>query len=87
MWYQIKALNPGSSFMCIFGNFIGCHGNGSQELIKNRGRVSTIFIKYLSETIFNVNEHGIDKDMTIYNVCDAKSTLICTYIYLCTSSY
>ena len=28
--YQIEALHCGSSFMCSFGTFSGCHGNGSQ---------------------------------------------------------
>ena len=38
MWYHIEALNRGSSFMCRFGGFSGCHGNGSHELSKNRGK-------------------------------------------------
>ena len=25
--------------MCSFGTFNGCHGNGSQELIKSRGKM------------------------------------------------
>ena len=31
-------------------------------------------------------KQGIDKDATICNVCNAQSTSICTYTYLCTSS-
>ena len=32
--------------MCSFGSFIGCHGNGSQELIKNKGKM-VIFVIYV----------------------------------------
>ena len=32
IWYHIEALNRGSSFMCRFGGFSGCHGNRSHEL-------------------------------------------------------
>ena len=40
IWYHhIEALNRGSSFMCRFGGFSGCHGNGSHELSKNRGKM------------------------------------------------
>ena len=39
IWYQIAAHNCGSSFVCSFGSFSGCHGNGSQELKKNRGKM------------------------------------------------
>ena len=39
MRYQIEALHCGSLFMCSFGTFNGCHGNGSQELIKNREKM------------------------------------------------
>ena len=35
IWYQIEAHNRGRSFVCSFGSFSGCHGNGSQELNKN----------------------------------------------------
>ena len=39
IWYHIEALNRGSSLMCRFGGFSGCHGNGSHELSKNRGKM------------------------------------------------
>ena len=39
MRYQIEALHSGSSFMCSVGTFNGCHGNNSQELIKNREKM------------------------------------------------
>ena len=31
VWYQIKALNRRSLFICSFSSFSGCHGNGSQQ--------------------------------------------------------
>ena len=31
MWYQIEALNRGSSFKCSFDRFSGCHGYGSKD--------------------------------------------------------
>ena len=39
IWYHIEALNRGSPFMCRFGGFSGCHGNGSHKLSKNRGKM------------------------------------------------
>ena len=39
IWYQIEAHNSGRSFVCSFGSFSGCHGNGSQELNKNWGKM------------------------------------------------
>ena len=36
MWYHIKALACGISFIGSFASFGGCHGNGGQELIQNR---------------------------------------------------
>ena len=39
IWYHSEALNRGSSFMCRFGGFSGCHGNGSHELSKVRGKM------------------------------------------------
>ena len=39
IWYQIEAHNRGNSFVCSFGSFSGCHGNRSQELNKNRGKM------------------------------------------------
>ena len=44
IWYHIEALNRGSSFMCRFGGFSGCHGNGSHKLIKNRGKWAFLVI-------------------------------------------
>ena len=44
MWYQIQALNCGSSLMCSVGSFCDCCGNGSQELIKNRGKMVSFLI-------------------------------------------
>ena len=44
MWYQIQALNFGSSLMCSVGSFCDCCGNGSQELIKNRGKMVSFLI-------------------------------------------
>ena len=46
MRYQIKALHCGSSFMYNFGTFNGCHGNDSQELIKNREKM-LIFVIFV----------------------------------------
>ena len=44
MRYQIEALHCGSSFVCSFGTFNGCHGNGSQELLKNREKMLVFVI-------------------------------------------
>ena len=48
MWCHIEALNCGSSSMCSFGSFSGCHVNGNQELIK-KGEKTDIFCN-LSDT-------------------------------------
>ena len=44
MRYHIEALHCGSSFMCSSGTFDGCHGNDSQELIKNREKMLVFVI-------------------------------------------
>ena len=39
MWYWIRGPSYGSSFICSFGTFSGCHGDEDHELIKNKKRI------------------------------------------------